>query len=240
MVKNFKKYFFLIVILLIPILLIQQWSKRASHFFKDLGYKTQEIVSVENEILVKTIDTVKVPRFKFLNLISDSISDFELLGNNYIIQFFFTACPTICPASTINIRNEIHKKFKDVDDLKIISISIAEDPTDRMLDYARKFNIIDTISTYSPNWLFLTGDRDKVWSFANELTLSAGIGAEEEGGFFHSPFLVLVDKHGFIRTGIDKQKNIKPVWDATSISDTQLLSEDISQLFFNQNKPYKE
>ena len=240
MVKNFKKYFFLIVILLIPILLIQQWSKRASHFFKDLGYKTQEIVSVENEILVKTIDTVKVPRFKFLNLISDSISDFELLGNNYIIQFFFTACPTICPASTINIRNEIHKKFKDVDDLKIISISIAEDPTDRMLDYARKFNIIDTISTYSPNWLFLTGDRDKVWSFANELTLSAGIGAEEEGGFFHSPFLVLVDKYGFIRTGIDKQKNIKPVWDATSISDTQLLSEDISQLFFNQNKPYKE
>lgn len=240
MVKNFKKYFFLIVILLIPILLIQQWSKRASHFFKDLGYKTQEIVSVENEILVKTIDTVKVPRFKFLNLISDSISDFELLGNNYIIQFFFTACPTICPASTINIRNEIHKKFKDVDDLKIISISIAEDPIERMLDYARKFNIIDTISTYSPNWLFLTGDRDKVWSFANELTLSAGIGSEEEGGFFHSPFLVLVDKEGFIRTGIDKQKNIKPVWDATSISDTKLLSEDISQLFFNQNKPYKK
>ena len=165
---------------------------------------------------------------------SDSISDFELLGNNYIIQFFFTACPTICPASTINIRNEIHKKFKDVDDLKIISISIAEDPIERMLDYAKKFKID------SPNWLFLTGERDKVWSFANELTLSAGIGSEEEGGFFHSPFLVLVDKHGFIRTGIDKQKNIKPVWDATSISDTQLLSEDISQLFFNQNKPYKE
>ena len=52
--------------------------------------------------------------------------------------------------------------------------------------------------------------------------------------------LVLVDKEGFIRTGIDKQKNIKPVWDATSISDTKLLSEDISQLFFNQNKPYKK
>ena len=233
MVKNFKKYFFLIVILLIPILLIQQWSKRASHFFKDLGYKTQEIASVENDILVKTIDTVKVPSFKFLNM-SDSISNNELLGNNYLIQFFFTACPTICPASTTNIRNEIHKKFKDVDDFKIISISIAEDPIDRMLNYAKKFKI------NSPNWLFLTGDRDQVWSFANELTLSAGFGSEEEGGFFHSPFLVLVDKEGFIRTGIDKQKNIKPVWDATSISDTQLLSEDISQLFFNQNKPYKK
>ena len=68
-------------------MLIQQWSKRASHFFKDLGYKTQEIASVENEILVKTIDTVKVPSFKFLNM-SDSISNNELLGNNYLIQFF--------------------------------------------------------------------------------------------------------------------------------------------------------
>ena len=120
MVKNFKKYFFLIVILLIPILLIQQWSKRASHFFKDLGYKTQEIATVENEILVKTIDTVKVPSFKFLNM-TDSISNYDLLGSNYLIQFFFTACPTICPASTTNIRNEIHKKFQNIDDLKIIS-----------------------------------------------------------------------------------------------------------------------
>ena len=202
-------------------MLIQQWSKRASHFFKDLGYKTQEIASVENEILVKTIDTVKVPSFKFLNM-SDSISNNELLGNNYLIQFF-TACPTICPASTTNIRNEIHKKFKDVDDLKIISISIAEDPIDRMLDYAKKFKID------SPNWLFLTGERDKVWSFANELTLSAGIGSEEEGGFFHSPFLVLADKKVLSEQALIQKH--KPVWDATSISDTKLLSEDISQLF---------
>ena len=103
-----------------------------------------------------------------------------------------------------------------------------------MFDYREKFNID------SSNWIFLTGERDQVWSFANKLSLSAGFGSEEEGGFFHSPFIVLVDKNGFIRTGIDKQKNIKPVWDATSFSDMELLSEDISQLFFNQNKPFKE
>ena len=80
---------------------------------------------------------------------------------------------------------------------------------------------------------FFDWTRDQVWSFANKLSLSAGFGSEEEG-FFHSPFIVLVDKNGFIRTGIDKQKNIKPVWDATSFSDMELLSEDISQLFFNQ------
>ena len=232
--KNLKKFFYLTLILLIPIFLIQQWSKNASHYFKDLGYKLEELATVDDTVLVTKIDTVKVPNFIFSNNINDSISNQDLLGDNYIIQFFFTACPTICPTSTVNIRNEIHNKFINVDDFKILSISIAEDSPQKMLDYCERFNID------SSNWIFLTGSRDQAWSFATELSLSAGFGSKEEGGFFHSPFIVLVDKEGFIRTGIDKQKNTKTVWDATSFSDMELLSEDISQLFFNQNKPFKE
>ena len=232
--NNFKKFFYLILILLIPILLIQQWSKNASHYFKDLGYKTEEVATVQDTILVTSIDTVKVPDFSFSKNSNDFISSNDLIGNNYIIQFFFTACPTICPTSTVNIRNEIHNKFKTIDDFKILSISIAEDSYQKMFDYKNRFSID------SSNWIFLTGSRDQVWSFANKLSLSTGFGSEDEGGFFHSPFIILVDKSGFIRTGIDKQKNIKPVWDATSFSDMELLSEDISQLFFNQNKPFKE
>ena len=229
-----KKYFFLVLILLVPIFAIQQWSKRASHYFKDLGYKIEEVAIVNDTILETEMDTIKVPNFSFLKNVGNTITDEDLLGSNYIIQFFFTACPTICPTSTINIRNEIHNKFINVDDFKILSISIAEDSPSTMLDYCNKFNID------SPNWIFLTGSSDQAWGFSSQLSLAAGFGAEEEGGFFHSPFLVLVDKEGFIRTGIDKQKNLKPVWDATSFSDMKLLSEDISQLFFNQQKPFKE
>ena len=232
--NNFKKFFYLIIILLIPILLIQQWSKNASHYFKDLGFKTEEVAILKDTILETSIDTVSVPDFSFSKNSNDFISSNDLIGNNYIIQFFFTACPTICPTSTVNIRNEIHDKFKIIDDFKVLSISIAEDSYQKMSEYRERFNID------SSNWIFLTGSRDQVWSFANKLSLSAGFGSVEEGGFFHSPFIVLVDKNGFIRTGIDKQKNIKPVWDATSFSDMELLSEDISQLFFNQNKPFKE
>ena len=234
MVKNFKKYFLLILILLIPVFLIQQWSKRASHYFKDLGYKMEEFAIVNDTILETRIDTVKVPSFSFSHNFNNTIDSKDLLGSNYIIQFFFTACPTICPASTANIKKEIHNKFVNIDDFKILSISIAEDSSQKMQDYCERYNID------SPNWIFLTGSREKAWSFASELSLSAGFGSKEEGGFFHSPFIVLVDKEGFIRTGIDKQKNIKTVWDATSFSDMELLAEDISQLFFNQNKPLKE
>ena len=198
--NNFKKFFYLILILLIPILLIQQWSKNASHYFKDLGYKTEEVATVQDTILVTSVDTVKVPDFSFSKNSNDFISSNDLIGNNYIIQFFFTACPTICPTSTVNIRNEIHNKFKTIDDFKILSISIAEDSYQKMVDYKNRFSID------SSNWIFLTGSRDQVWSFANKLSLSAGFGSEDEGGFFHSPFIILVDKSGFIRTGIDKQK----------------------------------
>ena len=172
--------------------------------------------------------------FQFVDMNLDTINKNTLYGSNYIIQFFFTACPTICPASVYNIKNKVYDKFMNVDDFKIISISIAEDTPEKMRGFAQKFHI------ESPNWKFLTESRDVVWEFANKLSLNAGFGSEEEGGFFHSPFLILVDKKGFVRTAIDKQKNVKVVWDATSVSDMKLLSEDLSQFFFNQNKPLKK
>ena len=89
--NSFKKFFYLTLILLIPILLIQQWSKNASHYFKDLGFKTQEVATIKDTILVTSIDTVRVPDFSFSKSSNDFISSNDLLGNNYIIQFFFTA-----------------------------------------------------------------------------------------------------------------------------------------------------
>ena len=117
---------------------------------------------------------------------------------------------------------------------KFVVFPSTTEEVSKIVILANKFNI------QSSNWKFLTGSRDVVWDFAKQLSLNAGFGSEEEGGFFHSPFVVLVDKKGFIRTAIDKQKNIKVVWDATSVSDMKLLSEDLSQLFFNQNKPLKK
>ena len=69
MANNFKKFFYLIIILLIPILLIQQWSKNASHYFKDLGFKTEEVAIVKDTILVTSIDTVSFLIFHFLKIV---------------------------------------------------------------------------------------------------------------------------------------------------------------------------
>ena len=135
MIKNFKKYFFLVSILIFPTFFIQQCSKKAAHHFKDLGFFIKE------DIISQKADTIKVPDFQFINANADTINREYLYGDNYIIQFFFTACPTICPASTYNIKNEIHQKILNVDDFKILSISIAEDTPKQMIAFANKFKI---------------------------------------------------------------------------------------------------
>src|SRR5690606_16385803 len=38
-----------------------------------------------------------VPEFKLTNQDSKSISDKDYLGKVYVVEFFFSTCPTICP-----------------------------------------------------------------------------------------------------------------------------------------------
>jgi hypothetical protein len=50
------------------------------------------------------------------------------------------------------------------------------------------------------------------------------------GGVFHSPNITIVDSKGYIRTGLDKKKNIKFVYDGTLYNDIKLLVGEIQRL----------
>ena len=45
----------------------------------------------------------KVPAFSFLNQDSVLVTDKDYLGKVYVVEFFFTTCPTICPVMTKNL-----------------------------------------------------------------------------------------------------------------------------------------
>ena len=52
----------------------------------------------------------KVPAFEFLNQNGKLISDKDYLGKVYLVDFFFSTCPTICPLMNSNlvaIQNEL-------------------------------------------------------------------------------------------------------------------------------------
>jgi len=225
---NMKKWFILFIILLFPYLIVQVIEK-ATHNILTLGYLEKEIISTdESGKIYQAIDSVKVPSFKLLNQNGEYISNVDLMGYNYIVNFFFTSCPTICPTTTLNLI-ELQKKINayDIENFKIISISVdpANDTPLKMKEYAQSMNI--DLS----NWSFLTGPEQEIYDIVTSgFSLAVGKDDLAPGGVFHSPSITIVDKQGYIRTGIDKKKNIRFVYDGTLYSDIKLLTGEIQRL----------
>lgn len=145
----------------------------------------------------------KVPDFSFVNQHGDTVTNEDYLGKVYVIEFFFTTCPSICPIMNKNLV-EIQDEFKGEDDFGIASITIdpAHDTPAVLKEYASNYGVTN------PNWHFLTGDREKTYEMANT---GFGIYANEDetvpGGFAHSGLFALVDKEGYIRSRADKFGN---------------------------------
>ena len=223
-----KKWLILFVILLFPYLIVQVIEK-ATHNILTLGYLEKEIISTDKfGNIYQEIDSINVPSFKLLNQDGEYFSDLDLRGYNYIVNFFFTSCPTICPTTTLNLI-ELQKKINayGIDDFKIISISVDpnNDTPTKMKEYALSMNI--DLS----NWSFLTGSENDIYDLVmSGFSLAVGKDDLAPGGVFHSSSITIVDKQGYIRTGLDKKKNIRFVYDGTLYSDIKLLIGEIQRL----------
>ncbi len=145
----------------------------------------------------------KVPPFEFVDQHGDTISNEDYKGKIYVVEFFFSTCPSICPIMKENLL-EVQREFKDNDDFGIASFSI--DPTHdtpQVLEEYAKTNGID-----HPNWHLLTGKGTEVYELANKgFNIYAGEDADVPGGFAHSGYFALVDKEGFIRSRRDQFGN---------------------------------
>jgi len=145
----------------------------------------------------------KVPDFEFVNQDGDTITNKDYLGKVYVVEFFFTTCPSICPIMSENLV-EIQNKLKGNENFGIVSITLdPEHDTPQVLkEYAEEHKVTN------PNWNFLTGDRNLIYDMAN---LGFGIFADEDetvpGGFAHSGLFALIDKEGYVRSREDKFGN---------------------------------
>tara|TARA_R110001606_G_scaffold397419_1_gene573807 strand:- start:1380 stop:2123 length:744 start_codon:yes stop_codon:yes gene_type:complete len=141
----------------------------------------------------------KVPSFSFTNQNGETITDEDYLGKVYVLEFFFTTCPTICPRMNKNLI-QIQNTFDGFEDFGVASFTINPDyDTPEVLkNYAEQYGVTN------PNWHLMTGDKDAIYKLANEgFNLYT---AEEEGvagGFEHSGNFALIDKKGFIRSRKD-------------------------------------
>ena len=225
---HIKKWAILFFILIFPYLIVQVIEK-STHNILTLGYFEKQVLLTDSlGVPYEGLDSVQVPNFTLTNQYKKSINNVDLLGYNYIVNFFFTSCPTICPTTTLNLV-ELQKKIKkfDVDNFKIISISVDpdNDTPEKMKDYAISMGI--DLS----NWEFLTGKKEDIYNIVQSgFSLAVGQDSLAPGGVFHSSSITIVDSNGYLRTGLDKKKNIKFVYDGTLYSDIKLLMDEIQRL----------
>ena len=139
----------------------------------------------------KNLFTVmKVPSFELTDQNNNRISDKSMLGKVYLVEFFFSKCPTICPVMNTNMKF-IEEKINN-DHFGIISISIdPENDTPEVLKNHAKM-----LGTTSKNWHFLTGNRDYIGKIANEFDIYVGDKEDDAESLNHSGMIALVDQKG--------------------------------------------
>ncbi|WP_203256386.1 SCO family protein [Hyunsoonleella ulvae] len=141
----------------------------------------------------------KVPEFSFTNQNGKLITNKDYEGKVYVIEFFFTTCPTICPRMNNNLV-KIQNEFKDLQNFGVASFTINPeyDTPEVLKEYAATYGITN------PNWHLMTGDKATIYELANAgFYIYAAENSVVEGGFEHSGNFALIDKNGFIRSRKD-------------------------------------
>ena len=172
-----------------------------------------------NKSLDTKFDTVyhSIRPFRFINQSGDSITSREMQGKNYVTEFFFTTCKSICPVMNENMML-VAEKIKGDNDFKILSHTVKpnEDSVPVLLEYAKNHNADNT------QWYFLTGNPAELFNMArySYLVTTDSIAASSPDDFVHTQLFALVDKQG----------NIRGYYDGTSKPEVQKLISDIDLL----------
>lgn len=206
--QNYSYIGIAFIILVFGIIFIPKIVDRVSN--KDITREESRSTSVSNntqnqetsqalEYLIVNGERKKVPEFEFTNQDGELISNEDYLGKVYVVEFFFTTCPTICPKMNYNLV-QIQDYFKDETDFGVASFSITPqiDTPEVLKAYAEKYGITN------PNWNLMTGDQQAIYELANKgFNLYTAQDESVEGGFEHSGNFALIDKEGFIRSRLN-------------------------------------
>ena len=212
------------IILIFGIIFIPKIINR----IKDGSVVKNDRMSLSNEI-VKENDLIKigpVPKFELTDQNNAKISDKSYLGKVYVIEFFFSTCPSICPIMNKNMK-DIQKEFSKETNFGVASITInpENDTVEVLKEHANQLGIT------SPNWHFLTGEKEYILSLANKgFNLYAAENKKVNGGFEHSGLFALVDKEGKIRCRKDNQGNPILYYDGLEAKGVKEIKEDIKLL----------
>jgi protein SCO1/2 len=166
------------------------------------------------------------PKFELVNQDNVKISNETYKGKVYVLEFFFSTCPSICPKMNLSML-QIEKTFFGNPNFGIVSISIdPEHDTPAVLKTHREL-----LGVKSSNWNFLTGDKKYIFDLSNKgFNLYAGENSKVRGGFEHSGLFALIDKNGNIRCRKDEFGNPILYYDGLDKKGVRDIQQDIAIL----------
>ena len=153
-------------------------------------------------------------RINTINQYSYCISEKDLDGKIYVADFFFTTCPSICPAMSKQMLR-VFDEFKDNQKIMVLSHTVMPevDSVAVLKEYALRYGIDS-----DNKWLFLTGDKKEIYQLARKSYFAAiNEGNGDKDDFIHTENFVL----------IDAKKRIRGFYDGTSKEEVEKLIEDI-------------
>lgn len=141
----------------------------------------------------------------------------ETNGKVRLVEFIFTHCPDICPATTFNMaKMQEQLKAKGLFGDKVAFVTITFDPERDTPEVLKAY--ADKFGADQRGWYFLRGDQAAV----EKVTKDFGIAVlkQPDGSFTHTARMFLVDKDG----------NMRRMYGMASDMDMDNMLKDIEQL----------
>lgn len=216
-----------LVILVFGILFIPKIVQRIKNNTVVQGDRIDAVSNHKNKGAETGLITVgPAPKFELTDQNNAKVSNETYKGKVYVLEFFFSTCPSICPIMNKNMVS-IQNEFFGNPNFGIASISInPEYDTAKVLkEHA------ELIGVKSTNWHLLTGDKKYIYDISNKgFNIYAGENEKASGGFEHSGLFALIDKEGNIRCRKDKFGNPILYYDGLEKEGVKAIIEDIKTL----------
>ena len=203
------KFIYLIIFLFIS---CNQVSKKQLPIFNPTDFNLKLV----DKSVRKVSKNHTVREFNLINQNGANITSEDYENKIYVVDFFFTRCPSICPIMTDNML-QIQQDFIKNNDIMLLSISVTPelDNVEVLKNYAIEKGVIDA------KWNITTGSKKHIYELARKsyfAVLEQGDGGLQD--FIHTPNFILVDK----------KKQIRGIYDGTEEKEISRIIDDINIL----------
>lgn len=159
----------------------------------------------------------RIAPFKLSNQDGAIITEKTFEGKIYVVDFFFTICPGICPKMTSNMML-LQDEFIADESVLLLSHSVTpeSDSVSVLRQYAKNKGIL------SKTWHLVTGSQEEIYKLGRqEYFVEEDLGLNKaDDEFLHTENFVLIDKN----------RHIRGIYNGLKINSIHQLIEDIKTL----------